>query len=432
MKRLIIFAIVLMSIASKAQTDSEYYFKDNAGNYFTELDLQNLGISIRDIDPAGRMGVNTVFGDRVSAVRLSSIASQFQYGIREGDSQGEFLNGGSYSIENSLLKIRTGAASNGSAMIQSTETVRYVPGQEVYCFFTAVFDTAVENSYQRLGLFDGSNGFFVGYEGTQFSFTRRRDSVDYTQEIDLKQFQRDYGYKFIPQRGNIYKISYGYLGFATINLEVLKPQGGFVLLAQIEYPNIYTVTHTTQTFLPVRGEVGNSGNTTNLEVVSGSLAAGVINGGGEDIAGREFTWVSDVNTVSDSATIVVFRNKSTFYGIENKVPARLLLISGANVGNKTVRWRILKNPNLKASPVPVWTDVDTNNSTLEYSTNAVVSYYNSLEYFLAWNTGSIADFFEFVEGLKLDLYPNGSAAFVVYTTASGMDVDLSIRWSELF
>lgn len=388
---------------------------------------------INDIDENLRSGLNTVFGDRITGIRKTSIAAQFQYGVEDGTATTVLENGGSIVLENSLLKIRSGTDPAGKAIIQSTETVRYVPGQELYCFFTAVFDTAQDNSYQRVGLFDDENGFYLGYEDTLFTFSRRRETIDYHHTINLDSFNLVNNYNLDPQKGNIYRISYGYLGFAPITLEVMKNNGKWIVLDKINYPNTSTVTHTTQTFLPIRGEAVNTGNTINLEIRSGSLAAGIVDGGSDDIAGRQFTWASDdVFTVSDSATLITFRNKTTFNGIENKVPARLLYISTANNGNKTVRWRLLKDPILAASPVPIWNDINPNNSTLEYSLNAVVEYYLSKEYFMAWNQGTVGDFFEFVERLQLDMPPGGTASFIVFTTGTGIEVDLAIRWSELF
>lgn len=386
-----------------------------------------------DFDPNNRVGANTVFGDRITGIRKTDIAAQFQYGVEDGTSETILENGGTVVIENSLLKIRTGTNTAGRASIQSTETVRYVPGQELYCFFTSVFDTAKVNSYQRVGLFDDANGFFVGYEDTVFTFTRRRDTVDYHQTIDLVEFNEKNNYEFIPTLGNIYKISYGYLGFAPITLEVMKPDGSWTVLSKIEYPNTQAVTHTLQTFLPIRGEAANTGNNTNLEIRSGSLAAGIVDGGNEDIAGRQFTWSTDETiTFSDSVTIVTFRNKTTFNSIENRVPARLLFVSFANSANKLIKWRILKNPTLEASPVPVWNDVNTNNSTLEYSLNAVANYSLSDDLFLAWVAGAIDQDFLDVEKYILDLPPGGTASFVIYSGATNADADISIRWSERF
>ena len=183
--------------------------------------------------------------------------------------------------------------------------------------------------------------FYFGYEDQQFTFSRRRDGTDYHYPIDLRAFNALNGYNFKPTLGNIYKISYGYLGFAPISLEIMKPNGDWCLLHKIEYPNSYTVTHTTQTFLPVRGEVANTGNNSNLEARAGSIAAGMVDGGGGNISDREFTWANDETfIVSDSATLVVFRNTETFNGVSNRVAARLLLVSGANSSNKNLKWRL--------------------------------------------------------------------------------------------
>ena len=194
------------------------------------------------------------------------------------------------------------------------------------------------------------------------------------------------------------------------------------------------MTHIEQTFLPVRGEAENSGNNTDIVLKSGSLAAGIVNGGGEDIAGRRFAWANEtVFTVSGNTTFVTFRNKTSFQGRVNRVPALLLLVSGAYDTNKSGRWKLYKSPTLEAAPVPIWNDVDANNSTLEYSLNAVVDYAASTELFLAWNVFRAGDFFEIVSELDLLLTPGGHASFVVETDGAATgDADLSIRWSELF
>lgn len=401
--------------------------------------LKNLsvlhGTSSNDVinaDLSGRQGLKTIFGDSIVGIRKASIAAQFQYGIEEGTADSEIVGSGSISIVESLLVMSSGTDVDGKAAIESVETVRYVPGQETFAMFTLVFSTPQLNSIQRGGLFDSENGFFVSYDiDGKFYFVQRRDGVDSKQEIVLTEFLSKYGYNFDPTKGNIYRISYGYLGFAPITLEVVRPEGGFALLAKIEYPNLHEVTHTIQTFLPIRGEVENVGNNTDIILKSGSLAAGITNGGTEDIAGRRFTWANDATFIfTGNVTLVAFHNKTTFQSLENRVPARLLFVSGANDSNKVLRWRLYKNPIF--SVAGTWNDVDINNSTLEYSEDAVVDYAADNDLFLAWNTGTSADFFEQVEELLLDLPPDGYAAFAILNAATNAEADLSIRWSELF
>lgn len=405
-------------------------------NLLKDLEVINRGgsVSFNEVkaDLTGRQSLSTIFGDSIVGIRKTSIGAQFQYGVEDGSATPEIVGSGSVATVESLLTISTGTDTNGKAGIESVETIRYVPGQETYCYLTLVFTSPKLNSTQRGGLFDSINGFFVAYEADgKFYFVRRRNGVDYRNEIDLVEFSEKYGYQFDPTKGNIYRISYGYLGFAPISLEVVRPEGGFAILSRINYPNSETVTHTLQTFLPVRGEVENVGNDTDIVLKSGSLAAGITDGGVVDVAGRRFNYANEVSfPVAGNTTLVAFRNKTTFQGIKNRVSARLLQISGANDLNKNVRWKLYKNPTYLNTPT--WVDVDLNNSILQYSEDAVVDIANSNDLFLAWNISRLGDFFENVESLELDLLPNWDAAFVIETASTGGDADLSIRWNELF
>lgn len=424
------------SIEGRAALLSVYVSK-----HYTNTELFTSGAKVGDTNPLPtadvdqnfRDGLNTVFGDRIVGVRKASIGAQFQYGIEDGTSEPEIVSTGTISIIESMLVMSTGVAVDGRARVQSSETIRYVPGQETYCNFTLVFSPPVVGSKQFGGLYDDENGFFVGYDtDAKFYFFKRRDSVDERHEIDLVAFSKRAGYNFNTSFGNVYRITFGYLGFAPISLEVMRPNGGWLLLHKIEYPNSSIITHITQTFLPVRGEVENVGNNTDIVIKSGSLSAGITNGGAKDVAGREFTWSNDTSIIiSAETTVIVFRNKDTFQGKINRVAATLLLISAAVDLNKSSRWVVYKNPVLLAAPVPVWTDVDTDNSTHDYSLNAVVDTVLSTEVFLVWNMERIGSFFQLLGELDLMLPPGGVAGFVIEGTGIG-DAELSMRWSELF
>jgi len=418
----------------------EFYFAMSGlfKNVFDSSSTGELAFPMSLVDQGNRTGTNTVFGDTITGIRKPSLAFQFQYGISTDSFTSNVNNGGSIEVVESVPTVSTGGNAAGSASINSISNLRYIPGQESYCFFTASFTQGMANSYQRAGLFDDNDGFFIGYEGEVFSFTRRRAGINYTQAIDIEAFNKKVnniilGYSFDSTKGNIYKISYGYLGFATISLEILLPNGRLIKMDSIPYPNTSIETHITQTFLPVRGEVANTGNTTDLILRSGSITAGIVDGSGEDVSGRVFTWATVTpKVITGNSTIVTFRNKPTFNGIVNKINARLLLVSGAVDANKIVRWRLYKNPVITNIGTATWTDVNTSNSTLEYSTDAVVNYASSPTLYLAWNSGKLADFFYDLINFVADLPPNGIASFAVLTEATTAEVDLSIRWRELF
>ena len=322
---------------------------------------------------------------------------------------------------------------NGHIGIQGTDYVTYVPGHEAYAFFTSVFAPAAANNIQRVGLFDfdsgNGNGFFIGYEGTQFGVTRRRAGVDIFTPVDVASVFPEGSGVFDPTKGNVYKISYGYLGFATIHFEILLPHGGFIEMASINYPNTSTETHIANTNIPLRAEMTNTGNTTDLEMKIGSVTAGIVDGGGADPMARIFTFGIPTTTLVAGAQtqLIHFRNKPSYFGISNKISTQLLLISAATDGNKPVKWGIQKNPTI-TTPGD-WNDVGAD-SVMEYSINAVTDL-NTGIIALPWNMAKVDSFFEDVEKFLVKLRPNEWATIYAECPTAN-DIDLSIRWKELF
>ena len=386
-----------------------------------------------DVDGNNRESLNTVFGDKIVGPRSISNAVQFQYGLESDDAETTIVSTGTVTLSDAMLIINTGTAADGSVLIQGTDYLRYLPGCEAFAFFTAVFTQGVADSVQRIGLFDedggNGNGFYVGYEGEQFGVTWRRAEVDTFYPIDVTTvFPEDEGV-FDPTKGNVYKISYGYLGFATINYEVMTPCGCWTRLYSIKYPNSADVTHITNSFLPTRAEMTNAGNTTDLELRVGSIAIGVVNGGTIDAAAREFSQDVGPSTIAAATQtqIVHFRNKATYFGITNKIVSQLILISAATEGNKPVAWGLIKNCTVVTPGT--WTDADVD-SVIEYSTDEVVDLTTG-KGLLFWNMAKADSFFEDVESYILTLKPNEYATFYALSSSTN-DVSLSIRYKDLF
>lgn len=383
-----------------------------------------------DIDINNRNSLNTVFGEKIIGTRIPSFAAQFQYGIATDQAISELLNGGTATTENSLLKINTGTNAAGSAWIQTTDYLRYIPGHEAYINFTGVFSEPKANSYQRAGLFDSNNGFFLGYEGTDFCVTRRRDGTDFNHILNLSTIFEPQDGVLDPTKGNIYRISFGYLGFATINFEVLAPCGCWRLLHKLEYPNSEELTHILQTNLPARAEVANTGNTTDIQFGSGSYEVGIVDGGGTDPAARVFNKsIPETPISSGDFEIITFRNKDTYNSIENRITAQLILASAATDVNKINTWNIYVNSDF--TNTPTWNDVSVD-SVLEVSSDALIDTNTGFTQ-LTWEMGKVDTFFEDVTNLLVQLKPGQHATFVITTSlgASG-DINLGVRWKELF
>lgn len=384
-----------------------------------------------DIDAGGRVSRNTVFGDKITAKRIPQIAAQFQYPLAADDVKPPVtVNGGSVTQENALLKLSTSNQVGSSIILQSTATIRYIPGFECYLYATPDFNDPVSGQTQFMGVFDDNTGFGFGYNGNDFVFIHRRDGVDSYHVIDISAFSSQYGYTLNPQKGNIYLLTYGFLGYAPAKLEIVPPWGGLLPLFTLEYPNSADQTHISQTFLPIRGELNNNTGSTPMTVSLGSVNAGIVNGGDESIYtfSRDFNYFTPTDiTVSGNTEIVGFKNKDLFGGITNYVSARLFNFNAAVSLNKNCILAVIKDPTMLNTPT--WNDVDTD-SVLQYSTDIQVDFTNIKTYYTRplFSTGAFdAD----VEAHRYDLPPGHIAVFAILTTGAG-DVRFSNYWKELF
>ena len=392
--------------------------------------LNRLWVESQDVDHTKRPSFNTVFGDKIIGTRVPTIAAQFQYGLRSDDATIDFVGSGTTLIDDSMLKLRTGTDVDGHIGIQGNDYLRYIPGHEAYAYFTAVFTAPAADSAQRIGLFDYDggigNGFFIGYENTDFCVTRRRSGTDYKTIINMSSLNLDL--PFDPTKGNVFKISYGYLGFAPITFEILDSDGHWVVLHKIEYPNTSAVTHIANTNIPLRAEMTNKGNNTNLELRVGSVSAGVVDGGGSDPIARNFTFESPTQNITGLNQLFTFRNKNSYFGITNKISTQLTLLSASTEGNKTVSFSIYKNGTI-TTPGTNWQDISID-SVMEYATDEINTF-GTGELLIGWKMAKADSLWEEVEKLLLKLRPNDYAS--IYVNSSSLnEVDLLMRWKELF
>lgn len=386
-------------------------------------------IPIKDIDQGNRVSLNTVFGEKIVTIRKADIAAQFQYGFPSSSAVPEIENGGTITIVESMLTLNTGTNIAGLAAISNKKALRYIPGHEAFIYFTAIFTQGVADNHQRAGLFDSENGFFVGYEGANFCVTRRRGGADTNHIIDITTIYKDGS--FDPTKGNVYRISFGYLGFATIHFEVMLPNGGWTKLYEIEYPNTSTETHILNTNLQPRVEVANTGNNTDLQFQTGSFEAGVSNGGGEDPAARRFAVGLTLTTIIPLIQMVItFRSKTTFSGLTNYIQSIFTLLSIATDTSKITIWELRKNMTITNSPI--WTDINTLDSTIEYSVDAVVTAgTGSLE--LPFTMTKVDRILEKIESEEIELFPQETVTLIVASALGTTgDFNLGIRWKELF
>lgn len=280
-------------------------------------------------------------------------------------------NGGSASISQSRLVLGTGVNTAGLARLQSQRRLRYLPGMGGLVRFTAVFGTPKNNSSQLIGQGDTQDGFLFGYKGTAFGIVLRRSGTDTFVGSDAWNGEK---VNINPALGNVYQIRYQWLGFGFIRFYILHPTDplrGFVLVHTILYPNTSLVTSILNPTLPLFAEVLNSGNNTDVSLMTPSAMAALE---GESSTpynplnvGNSFDALATfANTSNDH--LLTIRNKSTFGGVANRVPVMItvLNIGRSASGANTSTIRLYRNAT--TAGVLTFADIDTNNSPVEVST----------------------------------------------------------------
>jgi hypothetical protein len=193
-----------------------------------------------------------VFGQLVIANRYNQF--EINYDSTDPDSITDITvtktSGGDASNSAGQAVFTSNANTNGGVKAVTNLTVTYRPNAETYAAFTAIWPSGgLANSHQRIGIYDASNGFFIGYEGTAFGITLRKGGVDtFTAKAswNIDTLTGAVGSKYtrngVPEaidftKDNLFRIRYGWLGAAPIYWEVLSPDGEWVLFDIYRHPN---------------------------------------------------------------------------------------------------------------------------------------------------------------------------------------------------
>ena len=196
-------------------------------------------------------------------------------------------NGGTATASNGMATFSATTTTNSQAKGVSTTNTTYTAGAEIYCIFTAGWTgNGSGTSYQRLGLYDDNNGFFVGFEGNTFKATVRKGGVDtgaakasFSVDPLIGGTESKFTRNGVPEavdltKLNVWRIRFGWVGSAPINFEILSPDGNWVTFHEILQPNLSNLPHINNADLPITCDVnsGNSGSA--LTLITNCWAAG--------------------------------------------------------------------------------------------------------------------------------------------------------------
>lgn len=196
-------------------------------------------------------------------------------------------NGGDASNANGVGVFTSGTNTSGGIKAVTNTSVIYSPHFETYAAFSAIFTPGIANSYQRIGIYNDSNGFFVGYNNTVFGVTLRKGGIDTF--VGQTSFNGDLldgsaGSKFlrngVPEavdftKDNLFRIRFGWLGAAPITFEILSPDCDWIAFHAIKFPNTSTSASINDPNLPITLDIQKTtAGATSLSIATGCWGAG--------------------------------------------------------------------------------------------------------------------------------------------------------------
>lgn len=283
----------------------------------------------------------------------------------------ESANGGTVTVQDGKALIQTGTASNGIAVLESRDVVRYVPGQAVAVKFTAVFTAGVANSRQVIGVGDASDGFFLGFNGTTLSLLKRNAGVPTwvprASWLDPLDGTGPSGITIDPTTGNVFVIRYQWLGFGPAEFLFENPTTGeLILLYRMPHGNVSASTSIRNPSLPLRAEVANVGSTSNLALQTPSMGAFVV--GPVYQGGVRRAAYATKGTIQTEVPVMSLRSRTTFQSLANRVRTLVDFLAVSSTNNQDVRFGFILNPaSLTGATYAAFAD---SNSVIEVDTAA--------------------------------------------------------------
>lgn len=236
----------------------------------------------------------SILGDLVVIPRLNQIEINFsESGFNPDLITCTSSGGGGFTVANGTSIWFTGTAITGHAHGVTTQQLQYHPGHEWYAKWTSGFTTptdAFNPNYQRIGPYNATDGFFIGYEKTLFCCTHVQNSV--VTSVPKSAWNGDpvdgstnsaFTRRGVPealdfQNINIFRIRGSWFGTAPVELQVFSPDLDWITLHTFTFPNTVLLPYTFTTNWNMQIDVFKSGSdSTDLQIKSPCIAMGTNN-----------------------------------------------------------------------------------------------------------------------------------------------------------
>jgi len=347
------------------------YQQPNGTQFIKTQDDSTWRKLMTDKDYTGRKSANSVFGQQTSQSRQVQAQNNFLFALSE-DVVTSTIDSGNVGVSNAKAFAETGTNS-GTASVNDRNRVRYRTGTEAGMLFTAGFPQTDSNAQLQAGVFDESNGYYVGHDGSYF-LGRLNDGTE------TKIYQGDWDDPLDgsgpsgadqPLSGlNVYRISFGYLGSAPVSFETLT-DSGWVQFHELSFVDSGADPHIQIPTLPPQIKATSSGST-NARVECASWMGYTFADTNPDPQDRHWSEYGERTANLTSGTrehILTVRVKETYQGQDNHVSLKPISVQNfADAGEYTIL-RVTRNAGF--SSALSYQDVNTEDSVCEYSDDDV-------------------------------------------------------------
>jgi hypothetical protein len=180
-----------------------------------------------------------------------------------------------------------------------------------------------------------------------------------------------------PTKGNVFQISYQWLGFGAIYFYIEDPDDGELHnVHTIEYANQNTTPSLAIASLPFFIEAKNTTNNTSVIVKSGSCGA-FTEGYAESMGLNSGISAAKTLSTANETPILTIRNKLFFNSRVNRIRTKILVVSASVEHTKAVQLKFYSNAKLVGAS---FSDISTTTSVLQKDTSAT-SFSNGTELF---------------------------------------------------
>jgi hypothetical protein len=364
------------------------------------------------------------FGSMKVSQEITALHYSFMYNINDALHTTSSVNGGTITQSGSFAVVSTSTNTAGSASLNSRDTLKYVPGQGVMTRWTSIFTQGVANSTQEVGLNGHIDGLMFGYSGSQFGIFHKNNSSQTF--IPQSEWSVDRCSWLIPTFGNVYGVSYQWLGFGFIRFFVEDPEEGVMkVVHEIKYPNKYTVTSLSNPTMGLHMAVKNWGNNTDIRLAVPSFGATIE--AQENTFGLLGSSRNRKTGITPLTNVLTIKNTTTFQSKVNRVKVQLNSLS-VSVGSGDAYVGLYLNSTLGG--VPSYTDFNTNQSTIstDVAGTTVVGGRRLMVFSFEANSSQLVDLAPY----EIHLNPGDILTIGAESVGGNTTCNASINWREEF